>query len=163
MRKVVPWVVAGVVLALALLIVPTVGFILAGVAIIALPAWFNMPVSRVVGALFIGGVLFLFLRHVPLPPALHELVEDDLEDLPALLVCVAAALLAWAFVPVSVLRRFTFLVPSMVTLIYVVTLLMYAAPGSPFAEERQASNEVIAAKRATWGVPEDRPRSSRST
>jgi oligopeptide transport system permease protein len=54
-----------------------------------------------------------------------------------------------------VLRRVTFIVPSLVFLIFVTTLLMYLAPGNPFAQERVASPQVEAALRAQYGVPED--------
>jgi oligopeptide transport system permease protein len=120
-------------------------FILAGLVLIALPAWFPVPVVRVVGAVLLAGVLFLFLR-----VGLDAVYVAWAAVLAALL-----GLLAWRFVPPRVLRRFTVMIPSMILLIYVTTLLMYSAPGSPFAEEKQASDHVIAAKRAAWGVPEN--------
>src|SRR5262249_45410054 len=42
---------------------------------------------------------------------------------------------------------------SLVLLVYVTTLLMYRAPGSPFAGERVARPQVEAALRAHYGVP----------
>jgi oligopeptide transport system permease protein len=65
----------------------------------------------------------------------------------------AAAAFRWA--PALVLRRLAFAVPSLVFLIFVTTLLMYLAPGNPFAEERVASPQVEAALRAQYGVPEN--------
>lgn len=53
-----------------------------------------------------------------------------------------------------VLKRLAVLVPSMVALIFVTTLLMYQAPGSPFANEKVASPEVEAALRAQYGIPD---------
>jgi oligopeptide transport system permease protein len=61
---------------------------------------------------------------------------------------------AWRWSSVAVLRRVTFIVPSLVFLIFVTTLLMYLAPGNPFARERVASPQVEAALRAHYGVPE---------
>jgi oligopeptide transport system permease protein len=55
---------------------------------------------------------------------------------------------------IRVLRRITFIIPSLVLLIFVTTLLMYHAPGNPFAEEKAASPQVQAALRAQYGVPE---------
>jgi oligopeptide transport system permease protein len=61
---------------------------------------------------------------------------------------------AWRWSSVAVLRRVTFIVPSLVFLIFVTTLLMYLAPGNPFARERVATPQVEAALRAHYGVPE---------
>jgi oligopeptide transport system permease protein len=71
--------------------------------------------------------------------------------------CVAlpAAWAAWRWAPDMVLRRVSFAVPSLVFLIFATTLLMYLAPGNPFAEERMATPQVEAALRAHYGVPED--------
>ncbi len=66
---------------------------------------------------------------------------------------VVAAVLAMRFAPVAVLRRVAFLVPSLVLLVYTTTLLMYHAPGSPFAQERATTPQVEAALRAHYGVP----------
>jgi len=118
------------------------GLILLGLVLIALPAWFSVDVVRVVGAVLAAAVLFLFLR-IPLP------------DGAAFALALLAAFLAWRYVPHRVLRRYSVMVPSMVLLVYVTCLLMYSAPGSPFAEEKTAADNVIAAKRAAWGVPED--------
>ena len=63
----------------------------------------------------------------------------------------ALVLARWA--PRRVLRRVTFLLPSLVLLAFLTTLLMYHAPGSPFAGERVASTQVEAALRAHFGIP----------
>jgi oligopeptide transport system permease protein len=52
-----------------------------------------------------------------------------------------------------VLRRVAWLAPSLVLLVYATCVLMYVAPGSPFAGERVAAPEVEAALRAQYGVP----------
>ncbi|HWO10021.1 MAG TPA: ABC transporter permease, partial [Polyangiaceae bacterium] len=61
----------------------------------------------------------------------------------------------WRWAPLAVLRRLSFAVPSLLFLIFLTTLLMYLAPGNPFAEERVATPEVEAALRAQYGVPAD--------
>jgi len=69
----------------------------------------------------------------------------------------AAALVAAAagrWLPLRVLRRSTWLLPSLVLLVFVTTGLMYRAPGSPFRGERVAAPQVEAALRAQYGVPE---------
>jgi oligopeptide transport system permease protein len=69
------------------------------------------------------------------------------------LLAAAAAALAARFAPLRVLRRATWLLPSLVLLVFVTTGLMYLAPGSPFANERVAAPQVEAALRAQYGVP----------
>jgi oligopeptide transport system permease protein len=64
----------------------------------------------------------------------------------------AAAAARW--LPLRVLRRVTWLLPSLVLLVFVTTGLMYRAPGSPFRGERVAAPQVEAALRAQYGVPE---------
>jgi oligopeptide transport system permease protein len=56
--------------------------------------------------------------------------------------------------PIRVMRRVCFMVPSLVLLIFVTTLLMYHAPGNPFAREKVASPQIEAALRAHYGIPE---------
>src|SRR6185369_8298495 len=63
------------------------------------------------------------------------------------------AVLAYRSLPTMVMRRIAFLVPSLVVLVYTTTLLMYRAPGSPFAGERAIMPQVEAALRAHYGVP----------
>jgi oligopeptide transport system permease protein len=53
------------------------------------------------------------------------------------------------------LQRLSFVLPSLVFLIFVITWLMYLAPGNPFAQEQVASPQVEAALRERYGVPED--------
>ena len=83
------------------------------------------------------------------------------------LVFLGVAAVGWATGAVALLRRVAFLVPSLVLLIYVTTLLMYAAPGNPFANERAASPQVEATPNAhqdTAFPPKDytHPRATRN-
>jgi oligopeptide transport system permease protein len=64
-----------------------------------------------------------------------------------------AAAAAWRL-PERLLRRIAFAVPSLLLLVFVTTLLMYLAPGSPFANERAAPPGVEEVLRAQYGVPE---------
>lgn len=105
---------------------------LLGAASFLRPSW-----VRVVGALLLAA-----------PPVL--LVS---ERWLGVLVGAGAAALAFRFLPIRVLRRVVFLVPSLVLLVFVTTALMYAAPGSPFAQERVAAPQVEEALRAQYGVP----------
>lgn len=125
-----------------LMSIRAVVFLILGISLIAIPAWFPAGVSRAVGAVLLGAMVFLFLRHV---------VGDAL----ALALVAVFAGVVWRWFPVKILHRICFLVPSLVLLIFVTTLLMYQAPGSPFAQEKAATAQVIKAKRAAWGVPED--------
>jgi oligopeptide transport system permease protein len=113
-----------------------------GIALLAATAWCPKNVARVLGALFFGLVVGVVLRFM-------------LGVLPAVLVGLAVSGAAYRFLPLLVLRRVVFLVPALVLLIYATTLLMYKAPGNPFANERAASAQVEAALRANYGVPKD--------
>src|SRR5262249_4563325 len=64
---------------------------------------------------------------------------------------------ALRFLPGLVLRRLVFLVPALIVLIFATTLLMYRAPGNPFAHERATTPQVEAALRAQYGVPKNAP------
>jgi len=71
----------------------------------------------------------------------------------ATLVALVAGIAAATSLPRPALRRLAFLVPSLAALVFVTCLLMYLAPGSPFASERVAAPEVEEALRAQYGVP----------
>jgi len=116
----------------------TLGFLGAIVAI----AWLPPRAVRELGTLLLGLLLLVLLR--PLAGGIGA---------SSVALLVAAAARRWA--PAAVLRRLSFAVPSLVFLIFVTTLLMYLAPGNPFAEERAASAQVEAALRAEYGVPRD--------
>jgi oligopeptide transport system permease protein len=114
----------------------------AGLLVVVSTVWLPNGAVRWLAPLLLGGLVFVALRAklgVVLPGAL----------------AVAVAAVAQRFASLAVLRRVTFIVPSLVFLIYVTTLLMYLAPGNPFARERVATPQVEAALRAQYGVPED--------
>lgn len=104
----------------------------------------SLPVAalRGLGAVFLGLLGFLLLR-AALGPAL------------ALGAALALALAGLCWAPTLVLRRLCFVLPSLLFLIFATTLLMYLAPGNPFAQENVASPQVEAALRAQYGVPEN--------
>jgi oligopeptide transport system permease protein len=113
-----------------------------GLAALAGTAWLGPRAVRVTGALSAFTLGFVVMRVAA--------------GVPAGLVCGGAlALLAWASAPALVLRRVTFLLPSLVLLAFVTTVLMYHAPGNPFAREKASSPQIEAALRAHFGVPED--------
>ena len=108
---------------------------------IASTAWLKERPLRVLAPLLLG--LFVF-----------ALVRANSSTLLGLLVAVGVALLAGFKVSLPVLRRIMFIIPSLALLVFATTLLMYHAPGNPFADERTASPQVEAALRAQYGVPE---------
>ncbi len=67
-------------------------------------------------------------------------------------VATATGLATWWLFPRRVSRRVAFAVPLMVLLVFVVSVLLYLAPGSPFDSERGTSRAVEAAERARFGV-----------
>jgi oligopeptide transport system permease protein len=114
--------------------------VLLGVGTLAGAAWLPPKATRVLGALF-GGLIAFALARVAWGAPLGAAASAGF------------ALLLFRFAPGAVLRRVTFLVPSLLLLVFVTTLLMYHAPGSPFAGEKVASPQVEAALRAHFGVP----------
>jgi len=112
-----------------------------GLLVVALPAWLPDRTLRGLAALWLGALLWALLS-----PGLGFAVGA--------FAAAGTALAAGLRLPVAVLRRIVFLVPSLVLLIYVTTLLMYQAPGNPFAQEKVASPEVERALREQYGVPE---------
>lgn len=112
-----------------------------GLGVIIATAWIPPRGVRILGPLLVLALGFALLR-----PQLGWPV--------ALLVAISLAGLAFRWGSAAVLRRITFIVPSLVFLIFVTTLLMYLAPGNPFAQERVATPQVEAALREQYGVPE---------
>lgn len=108
------------------------------VAVLAAAPWLPALALRGLGALFLASPLLALSgdRRVGFGLAL------------------VAALAAARWLPLRVLRRVTWLLPSLVLLVFATTGLMYAAPGSPFASERVAAPQVEEALRAQYGVPE---------
>lgn len=111
-----------------------------GLALVSATVWLGPRTTRVLGATFTALIVFALGR------AASGVLAGGLLG-------VVAAALAHQRLPARVLRRTVFLVPALVLLVYTTTLLMYRAPGSPFAGERAASPQVEAALRAHYGVP----------
>jgi oligopeptide transport system permease protein len=114
--------------------------IAAGIALLAATAWLGPRAVRVTGSLLAALMVFAFARALWGVPA-------------GALGALASAALSFRFAPLTVQRRITFLVPSLCLLAFVTTVLMYHAPGNPFAGERAKSPQVEAALRAHFGVP----------
>jgi oligopeptide transport system permease protein len=115
--------------------------IVLGIALLAGTAWLGPRAVRVSGALCLALVAFGVGRALSSPVF-------------GVVCAFVAAAIAARYAPLRVLRRVTFLVPSLVLLVFVTTLLMYHAPGNPFATEKVANPQVQAALRAHFGVPE---------
>ncbi|HEY0468044.1 MAG TPA: ABC transporter permease subunit [Polyangiaceae bacterium] len=113
-----------------------------GIALLGATAWCPPRATRILGALLFALALAVVLRFAL--------------GVPAGIACgLLAGLLTFRFFPLLVLRRVLFLVPALVLLIYATTLLMYRAPGNPFANERATTPQVEAALRAQYGVPKN--------
>ena len=115
--------------------------VVVGLSLIAGNAWLPPRLVRVTGSVLLG-LLVLILSRGAFGLA------------PGTLLGVALGVAAYLKAPIGGHRRVTFMVPSLVLLIFVTTLLMYYAPGNPFAQERASSPQVQAALRAQYGVPE---------
>ncbi|HVP28641.1 MAG TPA: ABC transporter permease [Myxococcota bacterium] len=96
---------------------------------------------RVLGGTLLALLVLVFAR--PLGAGLHAAVA----------LAGASGLAGGALLPPRALRRLAFLVPSLALLVLLTCLLMYVAPGSPFASERVAAPQVEQALRAQYGVP----------
>lgn len=109
------------------------------IALIVSTLWWPRPVVRTAGAVFLGSIVFLACR------AGLGVVWGTALGLGV------AALAAWGL-PHRVLKRVCFTTLSLVLLVFVTTWLMYSVPGSPFASEKQANEQVQAALKAKYGV-----------
>jgi oligopeptide transport system permease protein len=116
--------------------------LLVGVLLLGATAWCPPSLTRLLGAAFFGFVVGVVVRFSA--GALGGVICGAL-----------AAVLAHRVLPLLVLRRVVFLVPALVLLIFATTLLMYRAPGNPFANERATTAQVEAALRAQYGVPKN--------
>ncbi len=112
--------------------------LLLGIGLIVATAWFPARLSRFAGAFYVAAVFAVFLR-LSLGVA-------------GIGVALAAGVIAWFLLPVQVARRISFTVPMLVLLIFVASVLMYMAPGSPFDSEKVASLQVQEAQKAKFGV-----------
>lgn len=113
----------------------------AALAALVLTVWLPPRALRAVAGVWTGLALALALR--PLAGAAG-----------AVSAAAIVAALAAVGLPERVLRRLAFALPSLVLLVFVTTLLMYLAPGSPFAHERAAPPGVEEVLREQYGVPE---------
>lgn len=116
--------------------------LIGGIVLLGSTAWLPPQVTRVLGALLFALLIALSARFGLGWPV-------------AVVLGLISAGLAYRFLPLLVLRRVVFLVPALVLLIFATTLLMYRAPGNPFANERATSPQVEAALRAQYGVPKN--------
>jgi oligopeptide transport system permease protein len=137
---------AGVLLAGFLGLAAAVGVVSAlaifvGLALLAGTAWLSPGAVRVTGAVAAGLLGFVVAR-----------VAGGLAA--GVVTLIVLAFVAWSTASTTVLRRVTFLLPSLIVLAFVTTLLMYHAPGNPFAREKAVSPQIEAALRAHFGVPE---------
>jgi oligopeptide transport system permease protein len=114
--------------------------LLAGAAVVVATTFLADRQARALGALGLAFLLLVLLRFALGLPL-------------ALALALLGGALGFRYAPELVLRRVTFLLPALVLLIFATTLLMFAAPGNPFANERVASPAVEAALRARYGVP----------
>lgn len=114
--------------------------LLFGVAVVSGTVWLGPRMTRLLGATLAAAVVFAAGR------ATSGLLAGSVLG-------GVVGVLAYRHLPPRVLRRMVFLVPALVLLVYTTTLLMYRAPGSPFAGERASSPQVEAALRAHYGVP----------
>ncbi|HEX6271488.1 MAG TPA: ABC transporter permease subunit [Polyangiaceae bacterium] len=112
-----------------------------GLSLLGGTAWLGPRAVRVTGAACLAVLAFGLGRAIATPAL-------------GVAFALAAAAAGARYAPARVLRRVTFLVPSLVLLVFVTTLLMYHAPGNPFAGERAVNPQVEAALRAHFGVPE---------
>jgi oligopeptide transport system permease protein len=119
-----------------------IALLLAFLGLIASTLWWPRPVVRSVSALLLGTVVAIFVSPAQGTP--WGVVTGFVVAVPVFL-----------FLPGRVHRRVCFMVLSLVLLVYVTTLLMYLAPGNPFRQEKQANEQVEAALREKYGVPEN--------
>jgi oligopeptide transport system permease protein len=113
-----------------------------GIALLAATAWCPPSATRVLGSLLFGLVVGVVVRF-------------SFGATGGVIGGLVAVGVAYRVLPLLVLRRVLFLVPALVLLIFATTLLMYRAPGNPFANERATSPQVEAALRAQYGVPKN--------
>ncbi len=113
-----------------------------GLALLAATAWCPPRWTRFLGAVLFGCVVGVVLRF-------------STGGAGGVVGGLVAAGVAFRFLPLLVLRRVVFLVPALVLLIFATTVLMYKAPGNPFANERASSPQVEAALRVQYGVPKN--------
>jgi oligopeptide transport system permease protein len=118
------------------------GVFLLGAVVITSMLWYPPQLMRAVGALLLTGFLFVFLQTVAGTGV-------------GVVLAVAIGALAWWLLPIRVHRRIGFMVPSMVMLIFLTTVLMYKAPGSPFAQEKQTTQQSLEAQAKKFKIEDN--------
>ncbi len=113
--------------------------LLGGMLLLTATVWLSPFASRVLGSLYAAALTFVIAR-------LMWGIEIGL-GLAALV-----GIAAWFLLGVRVHRRICFMIPSLVLLIFVTCILMYSAPGSPFASERVQSDQVRAAQERKFDI-----------
>lgn len=114
--------------------------VVVGLCLVLSTAWLPQRAARVLAALLLSAVVIVVLK-----PMLGVV---------GWLAGAVVLVVSHRFLPERVMRRVCFMIPSLVLLIFVTTLLMYHAPGNPFAREKVASPQIEAALRAHYGIPE---------
>lgn len=115
------------------------GVFLLGGALLASMLWYPPAVMRWVGSLMLALFLFVFLQ---------ELVGVAW----AIALALGVSALAWWKLPARAHRRVGFMVPMLVLLIFLTSVLMYMAPGSPFAQEKQTTQQALEAQARKFHV-----------
>jgi oligopeptide transport system permease protein len=115
---------------------------LVGGAFITSMLWYPPPLMRWVGAALLSLFLYVFLQTIAGPAV-------------GVVLALVVGAFAWRFLPARVHRRIGFMVPSMVMLIFVTTVLMYMAPGSPFAQEKQTTQQALEAQAAKFKIKDN--------
>ena len=103
---------------------------LVGLTLVGATAFIPNVWIRWIGTIYLALVVFIIARH-------------GIDTWVAAALTLAIAILAFRFLPPRVHRRIAFTIPSLVLLIFFTTVLMYMAPGSPFASEKAADDAAI--------------------
>lgn len=126
---------------ISLLVGPSEAAVLTGgIAILTATTYMPSHVTRWLGAAYLALVIFVFAR-----AAFGDAAAG-------ILVALVLAGLAFIYVPPRVHRRVCFMIPSMVLLIFVTAMLMYEAPGSPFASEKSSTQQALQAQAKRFKV-----------
>ena len=104
--------------------------------------WYPPQAMRIVGALLLALFLYAFLQTIAGPGW-------------GIAFALSIGAAAWRFLPIRVHRRIGFMVPSMIMLIFLTTVLMYMAPGSPFAQEKVTTQQALEAQAKKFKVEKD--------
>jgi oligopeptide transport system permease protein len=114
-------------------------FLVGGLTLIGATAFIPKAWIRAVGCAYLALVLLVIARHA-------------LGFTGALVLTTIVTALAWRFLPSRVHRRISFTIPSLILLVFFTTVLMYQAPGSPFASEKAADEAAIEQQKKKFRV-----------